>query len=80
VQNHFVTVDRQSLLGSHQQSWWFNMINYTHFVDEEKGYPYHVFLEGDLTPGQTYYITVTATDYSLNESNFSIELDVFIEP
>jgi len=23
-----ITVDRQSLLGSHQQSWWFNEINY----------------------------------------------------
>ena len=24
-----ITPDRQSLLGLHQQSWWFNVINYT---------------------------------------------------
>ena len=27
--------DRQSLLGSHQQSWWFNEINYFSLSDNE---------------------------------------------
>ncbi len=36
--------------------------------------------EYQKTPGKNYYITVTASDYYLNESDFAIELIVPIDP
>ena len=32
----FITPDRQSLLGSHQRSWWFNEINYSDLVISQR--------------------------------------------
>ena len=64
--------------------------NYNHILDVDKAYPYCEFCDrespdcgygkGQLTPGETYYISITAIDFSLNESNYSDELVVFIEP
>ena len=33
----YITADRQSLLGSHQQSWWFNWANYDKVLNLAKG-------------------------------------------
>ncbi len=68
--------------------------NYTHFIDtttptNPQQNPHCDFCDlsspdcdpsfAQITPG-TYYITVTATDYALNESDFSDELFVRIDP
>jgi len=54
--------------------------HYTHIIDVDKAYPYCEFGAEQLEEGKTYYIALTATDFSLNESNYSDELIVFIEP
>ncbi len=68
--------------------------NYSHFVDvghprDSLANPHCDFCDrtspdcdpsyAQITPG-TYYITVTATDFHLNESDFSVELVVPIDP
>ena len=53
---------------------------YSHFIDVDTQYPYCIFDEDRFTAGQTYYIALTAIDFSLNESGYSNELVVYIDP
>ena len=53
---------------------------YSNIIDVDTRYPYCIFDEDQFTGGQTYYIALTATDFSLNESGYSNELVVYIDP
>ena len=63
---------------------------YSHGIDVDKAYPYCEFCDrespdcgngkGQLTPGETYYISITAFDLSLNESKDSNQLVIDINP
>ena len=45
--------------------------NYSHIIDIDRAYPYCEFGTEELERGRTYYIALTAIDFSLNESNYS---------
>ena len=53
--------------------------NYSHYVRVDKQYPSCELDENYFTVEQTYYIALTAIDYSLIESDYSDELVVHIE-
>lgn len=54
--------------------------NYSNYIIVDKQYPSYTLNESILTVGQTYYIALTALDYSLNESGCSGEITLFITP
>jgi hypothetical protein len=53
--------------------------NYDNYITVDKQYPSCQFTPDILTVGLTYYITLTAIDFSLNESGYSEEIEVFVE-
>lgn len=53
--------------------------NYSRYVRVDKQYPSCELDENYFTVGQTYYIALTAIDYSLIESDYSDELVIQIE-
>ena len=53
--------------------------NYSHYVPIDRQFPSCELDENYLTVGRTYYIALTALDFSLNESGYSEELVVYIE-
>ena len=56
--------------------------NYSNYIQVAAGssYPYAELGANRLSTGETYYIALTALDYSQNESAYSAELVVQIEP
>jgi len=53
--------------------------NYDTYITVDKQYPSCEFTPEILTVGNTYYIALTAIDFSLNESGFSDEIELFVD-
>jgi hypothetical protein len=54
--------------------------DYDSYITVDKLYPSCTLNEKNLIAGLTYYIALTAFDFHLNESGYSDELKIFVEP